>query len=194
MKNRNSSPTATELIQAYVSGVGNIITMNRAKISADQTEAKLYDRLGNLGASNGVYITSSDIPLEAGEQFVKDSVNAHLSKIQAQQISNATIDEVATLEQATKKRFIGRKVTISRPSKNIDVIDAVMVDSKTGEYRTSKSTAKKVSGYIQDVSFENNLLILKPTFIASKLTPNRLAYQIYMLEIPTLSANVAITM
>ena len=192
MKTSEVSTVNNPLSQLFLDSVTSIVMMQRAKLVAEKSEAESISNLANLSAGNGAYITTNDIPKEVGEKFVKDSANAHLSKIQSEQISGATNSLIEQNETEAKKKYIGKNIYVSRIDTGADVFDAVLVDKNTGQYRVSKYNGKNVRGKIKDISLANNLIVIKPTLSARILTPNRLAINAYVVDPVELKLSVNI--
>jgi hypothetical protein len=166
--------------------------MEQAKYAAEISEQTILQGLNNLEKNNGLYLTPDDISSDIGERVVKDSVNAHLAKVQSNQIVQAAQNEVTRLEDETKKIYIGKKVTITVLDPKSDVVDAVMLDKKTNEYRISKYNAKKIKGTIENVSFHDNLLVIKPTLTAQFIVPNRILIHIYVINLEAMTPDIKI--
>jgi hypothetical protein len=192
MKTSEVSTVNNPLSQLFLDSVTSIVMMQRAKLVAENSEAESINNLANLSAGNGAYITTNDMPKEVGEKFVKDSANAHLSKIQSEQISGATNSMIEQNELEAKKKYIGKKIYVSRIDAGTDVFDAVLVDKNTGQYRVSKYNGQNVRGKIKDISLANNLIVIKPTLSARILTPNRLAINAYVVDPVELKLSVDI--
>ena len=182
----------SDLIQCYINALTNLVSMERAKYAADVSEQTVLNELSNLNRSNGIYVRADDISEEAGQRVLKESVNAHLTKVQSEQIVSAAQAEVARLEEETKKKFVGKKVQISVRDKNLDVVDQVLVDKNTGQYRVSKFTAKSIKGTIENISFADNLLVLKPTLKSRMIVPNRLLVHVYVINLEDMTPNIVI--
>jgi hypothetical protein len=182
-----------ELIQSYINAITNLVSVERAKYAADASEQAIMQELGNLDRNNGLYVTSRDITPEIGEKVIKESVNAHLTKIQSEQIIQAASEEVARLEYEIKKVFVGKRVTVIVNSHNLDVVDQIMLDKHSNQYRVSKYTARKIKGTIENISFKDNLLSIKPTFKARMIVPNRILVNVYVLDIQNMTPNISIT-
>jgi hypothetical protein len=170
------------LTQIYLDAVTNYIMMLRATNLANQTEQQAVDNLRNLNVSNGAYITANDIPREVGNKFAVDSANAQLSKIQAEQITESTKQVIGQQEEEAKKNFIGRKVIVKKIDPKADVFDAVLLDKKSGQYRVSKYNTKSTKGKIVDINLAKNLLVIKPTYTARLINPNRVFINTYVID------------
>ena len=193
MNNSNlAKPKNPDLIQSYINALTNLVSMDRAKYAAKQSEQDLMQGLGSLGVSNGIYLTSDDIPAEFGDKVVRDSVNAHLVKIQSEQISQATIAEVSRAELEANKLYIGKKIQITIDDRESDVVDAVYLDSNSSNYRVSKYNAKKIKGTIEEISFKNNLLVIKPTLAARLIVPSRVFIHVYVINLDLMKPNISI--
>ncbi len=188
----SKQPKGSDLIQKYINALTTLITTERAKIAAEQTENRFLGQMESLGARNGVYLTPDEIPAEQGEHLLKESFNAHLTKVQSEQIISKSESEVARLQEQARKEYIDKRVTIEVLENGSKPLDAVYLDKRSGQYRISEYTAKKFKGTIQDISFENNLLVIKPSLAARTLTPNRVFIQVYVLDLETMTPNVAV--
>ncbi len=191
-QNISKQPQGSELIQRYISALTNLITMEKAKSIAEQKESQFLEQINSLGARNGVYLTSEEIPSNQGETLLKESFNAHLTKVQSEQIINKTEMEVQHLLQTTKQEYVGKKISIEVVNHISNPIDAVYLDKKMNQYRVSEYKVKKLKGTIQDISFDNNLLVIAPTYSAKLLTPNRTLIYVYVVDIQTMNANITI--
>jgi hypothetical protein len=181
-----------ELIQSYINALTNLVSMEQAKYAAEVSEQTILQGLNSIEKNNGLYLTPDDISTDIGERVVKDSVNAHLTKVQSEQIIDAVQNEVTRLEDETKKIYIGKKVTITIQNPKSDIVDAVMLDKITNEYRISKYNAKKIKGTIENISFHDNLLVIKPTLTARFIVPNRILIHIYVINLETMTPNIKI--
>jgi hypothetical protein len=182
----------SELIQRYIDALTNLITMERAKITASRTESDLLEHLDSLGTQNGVYLTPEEIPAVQGESLLKESFNAHLTKVQSEQIAQKSKAEVARLNEQTKKEFIGKKIIVDVIYNDSNPIDGVYINKQTGQYRVSKFKTKRIKGTVLDIIFENNLLVIKPNLTARTLTPNRIFIHVYVINLDNMSPNVSI--
>lgn len=178
------------LLQSYINAISNIVTMQTANFLAEDYEKEIVNNLGSLNTRNGVFITTSDIPDGRAEKFVKDSVNAHLAKVQSNQIKSVTVQEIERLKTDTLRRFKGKKINIIKINSKSDIFDAVYLDSETGGYRISKYTAKSIKGTVEDISYEDNLLVIKPSYFSRILAPNRILIHVYVLDIQTMEPNI----
>lgn len=190
-KNINK-PDFSELLQDYVSALTNLVSIERAKYAADASEEVILRELNSLNRNNGVYVTPGDITPEAGDRILKESVSAHLTKVQSEQVVSAAEQEVTRLESEAKKQFLGKKVTVLVNDPKLNVVDQVLIDKNTNNYRVSKFTAKKIKGTIEKISFRDNLLVLKPTFKARVIVPNRVLVHVYVVNIEDMAPNITI--
>jgi hypothetical protein len=184
----------SELINRYIDALTNLITMERAKITAARTEIDFMQHMGNLGTTNGIYLTTEQIPVSQGELLLKESFNAHLTKVQSEQIAQKSQAEVSRLNELTKKEYIGKKITIDIINKNSKPFDGVYLNKNTGQFRISEYTAKRIKGTIYDVVFGNNLLVVKPNITSRVITPNRVFVHVYVLDLETMNPNVGISL
>jgi hypothetical protein len=183
-------PYQSELVQNFLSAIGNLVSVERAKIIASQTEQQVIEGLDAIQTSNGLYLTPQDIPQSVAGRVVHDSVNAHLTKVQSEQLAQVALSEVSRLELETKQKFLHKKVIITVNKDCKDAVDAVLDDKNTGEIRVTPYNGKKIKGTIEDLSFENNVIIIKPTLTAKFITPNRHFFHVYVINTQTMTANI----
>lgn len=191
---KNLTKPSYPLVQLYIDALTNIITSMRAKNAANLSEEELLQNLRSLGTRNGVYMTPDQIPQDQVDGFVKESVNAHLTKVQSQQLEQTTSGIVSQSEQEAKTKYVGRKVVVTKINTKSDVFDAVYADQQyQGGFRISKYTGKQVKGKIRDIVFDKNLLVVEPSFLAKKLTPNRLFIHAYVVNLDDMTPDVTIS-
>ncbi len=182
MSNKIATSRFQELIDYFSDAASSISAMSQAQNIAEVYESSVVNNLNNIGANNGVYITPSDIPLEQGEQFIRDSANAHLTKVQASQITQKTHQTIANLEIDAKSKFLGNKTMITKINSKSACFEAVIYDEKIRDYRVSKYSSRSVKGRIHDLSLENNLLVIKPNYTARLINPNRQLIYVYVIN------------
>jgi hypothetical protein len=192
VNNNYKNADINQLIQSYINALTNIVSMERAKYAANVSEQTVLNELNNLDKSNGLYVRADDISQEIGQRVLKESVNAHLTKVQSEQIVSTAQAEVTRLEEETKKEFLGKKVQISIKDKKLDVVDQVLIDKSSGQYRVSKFTAKSIKGTIENISYADNLLVIKPAIISRMIVPNRVLVHVYVINLENMTPNILV--
>lgn len=180
----SQSQQYSELIQAFVDALNNLSTSITAKTYAKQLENQLLANIKSM-SNNHAVLATNDIPVTAADQLIKESLNAHISTAQSEQIELAVLENIQNTESQMRDKYLNKKISLQTIESEFNPFLAAYFDSQTG-VRVSEYKAKKVKGKIQDLSIEKNLIIIKPTYFASKITPNRIAYYVNVVNPNTL--------
>ncbi|HUP26176.1 MAG TPA: hypothetical protein VM124_00840 [Candidatus Limnocylindrales bacterium] len=157
------------LIADFQSAIANLVTAETAKYAAEQSEQATMQTLETVSAqNNGVYVTPRDIPQVSQEALVKSSLDAHIKKVQAEQITSYTAVQISQLEAEDKQKYIGKKMQVIVLDKDIGAIQSYWHDNQTGQSSQGLVKANAIKGVLEDMSFDKNLLIIKP-LLASRL-------------------------
>ena len=111
MKNRSRNnqiavPTSGDLLIAdFQFALTNLATMDAAAAEAQYAENNIENALKYNNPDNGVFLTPGDISPEAADILTKSSVDAHLKKVQAQQIKNYTNSQVSQQQLQTLEKY-----------------------------------------------------------------------------------------
>jgi hypothetical protein len=179
------------LVADFHSALLNLVTMDAAKAAARRSEADITGALQYNMPGNGVYITPGDISPAAAEVVMKTSVDAHFKKVQAAQITSYTTEQVSQSQLDDIKKYKGRKVRITKLGDTKDVFVPLWADSRTG-MRRGTFRGKSVTGMIDDISFEQNALVLTPTFWSRTIQPARKYFLVSIISMETLTPDVKI--
>lgn len=185
--------SGAQLVADFHSALLNLVTMDVAQAEAKRSEANVTEALQYAtSARNGVYITPGDIAPNTADYLVQNSLDAHLKKVQAEQIQSFTLDQVEQLQAETVSKYKGRKVRVTRLDDTKGIFVPLWADSQTGELRRGNYNGKTIVGTVEDVSFEQNALVLKPTFSARTLNPGRKYFLVEVISMETLEPAVKI--
>lgn len=180
------------LVADFQSALVNLVTMDVATQEAERSEANVTNALQYSGAGNGVFTTPGDISPVAAQSIAKSSVDAHLKKVQAAQITNFTAAQVTQMQAEGLKKYQGRKVRIARVGDSKDVFIPLWADKYSGQMRQGTYNGKVVTGTIQDLSFEKNVIVVKPTLVAQAFAPGRKFFMVQVINMKTLAPDVTI--
>ncbi len=183
------------LIADFQSAIANLITMETAKYAAEQAEQATIQTIETASSpNNGIYVTPYDIPLVSQEWLVQSSLDAHIKKVQAQQITTFTIAQIAQLEAEDKQKYMGKKVRIIVLNSEIGAVESYWVNNQTGQYSQGIIKARVVKGIIEDISFNKNLLIIKPLLASRLLLSARKYFLVAVINPETLEPVVSISL
>jgi hypothetical protein len=126
------------------------------------------------------------------ESIAKNSVDAHIKKAQATQIQQFTTAQVAQLQQDDIAKYKGRKVRVTRLVDNPNVFAPLWADKYTGELRESQFKGRIITGTIDDLTFGQNVLVLKPMLVSRTMLPGRKYFVVRVIDVQSLAPAVKI--
>lgn len=187
---KSASLNPDELVQYFADAQTNLVTYWRAQNTADYSEKELLQALQQIGGADA-YTSSSDLSTVNMDKLVKDSLNIHLSKAQAQQIESLVNQQVQTLQQQAEKSFLKKAVLVVKLADSKDVFNAIY-RNVDGGFRESNYTVSNLKGRIKHIDLAQNALFVEPTWLARKLTPNREMIRVAVVNLETLQPHVKI--
>lgn len=180
------------LVADFQSAFANLVTMETAKYAAEQSEQATMQTLQTAGANNGIYVTPHDIPANAQEVLVRSSLDAHIKKVQAQQIASYTAAQISQLEIDDIAKYQGKKVQITVRDLEIGAVESYWYDQKTGQESRGVIKAKTIKGTIEELSFKKNLLVIKPLLASRILLSARKYFLVSVINPETLAPLISI--
>ncbi len=157
------------LVADFQSAIASLVTMETAKYQAEQAEQATLQTIQTANSpNNGIFVTPHDIPATSQDALVRSSLDAHLKKVQSEQISKYTLAQIAQLQEEDKHKYTGKKVQITVLNREIGAVESYWYNNQTGRYSQGIMKANSVKGTIEELSFSKNLLIIKP-LLASRI-------------------------
>lgn len=184
-----NTPLHQTLEQYFVDAITNLITADVAKQQAEQSEQTMLANLSYL-SGNGQYTSAQDVMQVDMNRLVKESLNTHLEKTQSQQIDTFVRAKLVELQADAAKQFIGKKVVIKKLQNVLAPFEAVYSGTAIAAPRISPYTGSTIKGLISDLALDQNIILVEPTFMARKLTPNRILYRVHVLDIDSLQPQI----
>lgn len=181
------------LIANFETAINNLATAETAKYVAEESEQETMRTINSTTAHNSVYVTPEDLSPEAQAEIVRSSVNAHLQKAQSEQINAFADQQVAEMEALTKQNYVGKKVKVSVLDKKFKPLESVWQDKNTGEVTQGTIKSSSISGVIDDINFEKNVIVLRPSFRDKLLVPDRKYIFVYVINPNTLTSTVELS-
>lgn len=188
-KQTSGSLSGSELITYFVNAVTNIVTSETAKVAASESEQRVLSGMQQLAGSDA-YTSAGDLTSINVNKLAKDSLNSHLEKVQSEQINQFVAQQLAQLQTEVTKKYTGKKIRIQRIPNYSNQFEAVYVDN--GQPRISPYNGQHINGKIHEAVLEQNILLITPTFLSSKLTPNRIFYRVHVLDLETIQPQVTV--
>lgn len=181
------------LVADFQSALVNQETAATAKLEAERSEQLAVESITyNSPGTNQVFITPRDIPEETQAAVAQASVDAHMKKVQAEQIAHYSAAQIDQMEQEDLAKYKGKKVTINVLDASAQPIETFWFNNKTGEQNQTIYKKSTIKGVIDDINLRNNLLILKPTMFSKVVLPSRKAFLVYVINPYTLSPAVSL--
>lgn len=164
------------LIEQFRSAMMTLATVDQAKHIAKQSEQETLSSLASLPSQNS-YVTPNDIPTELEAAVAQSSLNAHLQKVQSEQMAVQGSAFVSQMEADVLKTYKGRKVRVSVLEPKLEPVEAYGYDGQSGHYYLTKARPRSFSGVIEDVRLDSNMLVLRPSML-KQLFSGKIAYYI----------------
>jgi hypothetical protein len=180
------------LVAEFQTALNNLVTMDSAEAEAQYSEANIENALKYQAPQNGVFLTPQDISPEAADALVRNSIDAHLKKVQAQQIKAYASSQVSQQQQEAEQNYKGRKVKITAISNEKDIFIPLWADKRIGQLREGTFKDKTITGTIDDLALDKNLLVIKPTWVWRSVQPDRRFFLVVVINMQTLMPNVEI--
>jgi hypothetical protein len=177
------------LINDYLTVLVSVATVEHANYQAQHSEESALDYLNN--AASGSFLDPSNIPTDSQSTITRASLDAHIKKAQALQIESASAVQVAAILEQDQKDYKGKKVRVDVLNKNKKPVENLWFDKYKG-YQKGNYNRSSVSGYIENVYLDKNVLILKPTRTSRLVTPNLQNLIVYIINPDDLSPLVEI--
>lgn len=163
----------------YQNAFVSAATAEYAKQSAAQSENNLLNQLSYW--SGGSYLNPSNIDSNIQQDVSRASLDAHVKKVQAQQLESLSLVQLDALIREDNASYKGKKVTIEVLEANATPFDAVWFNPHTG-YRSNTIRKKRVTGIIQEVALDKNVLVLKPKLLPRLINQEFQAYFVYIIS------------
>lgn len=192
-KNTPPDVNGDQLVADFMNVQTNLATSEVAAAEAQASEVNVTNTLQYATAASGnLLLQPTDIPAVAAESLVKDSMDAHLKKVQAAQISHFTAAQIAELQQADAIKYKGRHIRVAKLNNNKDTFIPLWADNHTGQLREGTYNGTSVTGVIDDLALQNNVIAVRPGLAARTLVPGRKYFLVYIIDFNTWTPNVKI--
>jgi hypothetical protein len=192
MRRHSTSPySGKQLVADFQTAFVSIATTEAAQYEAERSENDLMDYFASL--QNGTYLNPSVITNSSGFGVAKASVDAHIKKVQAQQLMSMNAQQLQSLIEQDKSNYRGRKVRVTVTSSVYTPITSVWFDARNG-YRHNQTKKQVVAGTIREVLLDKNMLVLQPTRGSRLLNSGLQNYAIYIIDPETFAPMVEIAL
>lgn len=166
-------------------------TTEAAKYEAVRSENALLDHLAAAGG--GGYLNPGDLSFDAQADLTRTSLDTHIKKVQAQQLDSMNVRQLQDLQKAARETYIGCKIAVATLQPKSNAIESVWFDQRSG-FHSSVTRRRKVTGIVQDVLLDRNVLIIKPPFSARLFNSSLESYMVYVISPDSLMPMVDLTL
>jgi hypothetical protein len=185
----SQSVEGQQLLADFQTAFVAMATADAAKFEAARSEDEVLSHL-TLGA-DGSYLNPTLLSDTNQFDYKRASLDAHIKKIQAEQVSQLSQQQIAELIDNTSKRFLRKKVRITVQNPDQQPVEAVWFDQKFGQRSNIVRNKKTIVGTIESVLLEKNALVLKPVWLSRLLMPSLKFYIVYVIHPETLKPMVS---
>lgn len=172
-------PTSQQLLANFQTVFVSLMTVQAARSEAQRSEQAMINHLQTIGA--GGYLQPTALLNDNQDAVSKASLDAHIKKVQADQLDDMNAYQLQELQQQTQASYANCKVQVIVRTPERQPVEIVWFDQQHG-YRSNLTKKKMITGVITEVLLDKNALVLRPT-AASRLLNNRLhSYIIYVID------------
>lgn len=195
MKHMHRAKTQTgsgqQLLADFQTAFVSAATIEAAKYEASRSENDLLDHLAAVGG--GTYLNPGELSSNTQADLTRNSLDTHIKKVQAQQLDSMNTLQLQQLLDNARTNYVGRKIIVQALQPKAGAIESVWFDQRNG-FRSNPTHKHKVTGIVQDVLLDRNVLILRPTMGTRLLNSSLENYMIYVIDPQTLLPMVNFTL
>lgn len=192
-KTLSTQRDVNSLVNDFLSALTNNITAETAQYAAEQSEQDTLQTIIASGSARiGGYVTPQDIPVDTQQLLVKSSLDAHVKKVQADQVKQLAAGQLKQMQSDNESVYVGKKVRIIIVDQSCDPVESFWFNDKTGQQNVGSVKRGVITGRIRKIELVKNLLIIEPTLVARLLNPARKYYLVYPINPQTLTPAVQI--
>lgn len=182
--------TGPSLLADFVAALTNRATAESAQYEAARTEQDTIQAINAAAPHNAVYVTPEDMTPAMQAAVARSSVDAHLKKVQAEQITAYTEQQLRKLELTARAKYIGRRARVTVLDPHFKPLESYWFNNRTGRESRGSLKFRTAKGFIEDLSLRNNVLILRPTMAHRLIIPERKFLIVYPINPSNLQPTV----
>lgn len=171
--------TGRQLIADFQTVLVSAAAIDAAAYEAERSENELMQYLATSSADG--YLQPGDLQRDDSTDVNRASLDAHVKKVQAQQLLALNNDQLAHLAAQDQTDFVGQRVVIEQLDTTSQCIELLWFDPTHG-YRSNPTRKKRIAGTIQEVLLEKNILVIKPQLRNRLLSSNLHGYMVYVIN------------
>lgn len=174
-----SKRTGQQLVADYQTVMVSSSAIDAAAYEAERSENELMQYLAST--SSGNYLQPGDLGNPDESSIGRVSLDAHVKRVQAQQLQALNHEQMRQLLAQDKQDFIGRQVVIEQLDPSRKCIELLWFDTQNG-YRSNPTNKRRIYGIVEDVLLDKNILLVKPRLRNRLLTSNLQGYIVYVID------------
>jgi len=183
MKNGANNPDGKQqgiqLVADYLSTLIAVATSKAAKDEASQSENQIYNELS--GFSKAGFLNTGGLEETLEKSIGRESLNAHIKKIQADQIKALTDSQIQALTKENLDKYVGKQVEIRSLKKDESPFDLMFFNPQSG-YKSAPYNKPAIKGKIKDVLLTKNVLMVDPSNFSKFMKSGLDSYVVYVID------------
>jgi hypothetical protein len=179
-----------QLISDFQTALISIATSQVAKSEAERSENAMIEHLRTM--SGGYYLQPGALTSDNKDAVTHASLDAHIKKVQAEQIQRLNAEQLANLHAKTRADFLNRKVNIRVLDSASLPVESVWFDP-VGGYRNSVNKRRSFQGVIEDILLDRNAIVIKPTGVTHLFNQNLQAFIVYVIDPNSFQPTIELT-
>lgn len=187
---RPTSPVSGALLVAdFQTAFASAAAADVATYEAERSENEL---MGQLAAVSGNHLLNpATLPLSNNYDISRISLDAHIKKVQAQQIKNMSSEQLQNLMEQANYNYRHKHVAVRVLMPDHQPIESVWLQPGLG-YQNHPTTKHSATGTIEQVLLDKNALVLRPRW-QQRIVNSRLKhYIVYIIDPQTLQPMVEV--
>jgi hypothetical protein len=169
-----------------------LTTIDGAEHQAKQTENNILSQFSSYKQAEVGIVRSTDLPLSDDSRLVHDSINAHLQKVQSEQIKQQGISRIRDLGHNANVNYLSKKIKVNVLGKVNRPFHSIWTNKLSGAQSFSKNVAPALSGVISEIDLVNNYLVIKPTAFRRLVNSQTTGYYVEIISLDSLQPMVDI--
>ena len=187
MSKLNNPATGALLLADFQTAFASATAADAAKHEAERSESELMGQLASVSGNR--LLNPANIPLNGQYDIERVSLDAHIKKIQAQQIESMSGEQLASLMERANHTYRRKKVVARVLTPGTQPIESVWLNPQVG-YQNHPTTKRSAAGTIEQVLLDQNALVIRPTWQQRVINSRLKHYVIYIINPETLQPMV----
>ena len=151
--------SGSQLLTDFQSVYVNLATVENARYEASRSEDSVMQYLRD--SSFGGYLNPGTFAPNTQDNLTRASMDAHIKKVQVAQLESMSAQQLQQLMLEDQAAYKGRKVKVTALRRAHNPIEVVWFNAQSG-FRSNTYNRQSITGYIEDVLLDRNILYLKP--------------------------------